>query len=167
MENELMTDPKEKAEHIMLVDLGRNDVGRIAKTGTVTVDENEIIERYSHVMHLVSHVSGKLRDDKDVFDVIPAVFPAGTLSGAPKIRAMQIIEELENQARVIYGGAIGYISYTKNTDLAIIIRTAIVKGDQVTVQAGAGIVYNSVPKLEYKECCNKARAMIDAIKEST
>lgn len=167
LETELKNDPKERAEHIMLVDLGRNDVGRVAATGSIRVDENEVIERYSHVMHLVSHVSGKLSDDKDVFDVIQATFPAGTLTGAPKIRAMQIIDELEDHSRGIYGGAIGYISFTKNTDLAITIRTAVFQNSKIVVQAGAGIVYNSVPKLEYKECCNKAKAMIQAIQAST
>jgi len=166
LEEELLNDPKEKAEHIMLLDLGRNDLGRVAKTGTVQVDEFETIERYSHVMHMVSHVSGKLAAHKDVFDVIRATFPAGTLSGAPKIRAMEIIEELEDHSRGIYGGAIGYISFTKNTDLAITIRTAVIRGDEVIVQAGAGVVYNSVPKLEYKESRNKALGMIAAIKET-
>lgn len=166
LETELRNDPKERAEHVMLVDLGRNDVGRVAKTGTVAVNENEVIERYSHVMHLVSHVSGVLADDKDVFDVIRSTFPAGTLSGAPKIRAMQIIDELEPASRGIYGGAVGYISFTGNTDLAITIRTAIMQKDSVWVQAGAGIVYNSVPEKEYEECVNKARAMIEAIKKS-
>lgn len=166
LERELLSDPKEKAEHIMLLDLGRNDIGRVAQTGSITVDEKEVIERYSHVMHMVSHVSGTLAADKDVFDVIKATFPAGTLSGAPKIRAMEIIEELEDQARGIYGGAIGYISFTKNTDLAITIRTAVISNGTVTVQAGAGVVYNSIPELEYKECRNKALAMMAAIKES-
>lgn len=166
LEKELLSDPKEQAEHVMLLDLGRNDIGRVAQTGTVTVVEKEVVERYSHVMHLVSHVSGRLAADKDVFDVIQATFPAGTLSGAPKIRAMQIIEELEAHARGIYGGAVGYISFTKNTDLAITIRTAVVHEGIVTVQAGAGIVYNSVPELEYKECQNKARSVMAAIAES-
>lgn len=166
LEHELRTDPKERAEHVMLVDLGRNDIGRVAKTGTVRVEENELIERYSHVMHLVSHVTGELAPDKDVFDVIEATFPAGTLTGAPKIRAMQIINELEDTVRGIYGGGIGYISFSGNTDLAIAIRTAVFHKGKIRVQAGGGVVYNSVPELEYKECLNKARAMIAAIKDS-
>lgn len=166
LEQELKTDPKERAEHVMLVDLGRNDIGRVAKTGTVSVDENEVVERYSHVMHLVSHVSGELRDDLDVFDAIQATFPAGTLSGAPKIRAMQIIDELEPDQRGLYGGAVGYVSFTGNTDLAITIRTAVMQGDMVTVQAGAGIVYNSVPEKEYEECQNKAKAMLKALQSA-
>lgn len=166
LEHELRTDPKERAEHVMLVDLGRNDVGKVAKTGTVRVEENELIERYSHVMHLVSHVTGELAPGKDVFDVIEATFPAGTLTGAPKIRAMQIIDELEDTARGVYGGGIGYISFSGNTDLAIAIRTAVFHKGKIRVQAGGGVVYNSVPELEYKECLNKARAMIAAIKDS-
>jgi len=166
LEQELINDPKEQAEHIMLVDLGRNDIGRVAQTGSINVDEQDVIERYSHVMHMVSHVSGKKAEDKNVFDVIASTFPAGTLSGAPKIRAMEIIEELEEVSRGVYGGAIGYISFTGNTDLAITIRTAVVHEDRVRVQAGAGIVYNSVPELEYKECCHKAKAMIEAVKRS-
>lgn len=166
LEHELRTDPKERAEHVMLVDLGRNDVGKVAKTGSVKVEENELIERYSHVMHLVSHVTGELAPGKDVFDVIEATFPAGTLTGAPKIRAMQIIDELEDCTRGIYGGGIGYISFSGNTDLAIAIRTAVFQKGKIRVQAGGGVVYNSVPELEYKECLNKARAMITAIKDS-
>lgn len=166
LEHELRTDPKERAEHVMLVDLGRNDVGKVAKTGSVKVEENELIERYSHVMHLVSHVKGEMAPGKDVFDVIEATFPAGTLTGAPKIRAMQIIDELEDTARGIYGGGIGYISFSGNTDLAIAIRTAVFHNGKIRVQAGGGVVYNSVPELEYKECLNKARAMITAIKDS-
>lgn len=166
LEEELLHDPKENAEHIMLVDLGRNDVGRVAKTGTVKVEEAGVVERYSHVMHLVSHVTGELASDKDCFDAIAATFPAGTLSGAPKIRAMEIIEELESEARGVYGGAVGYISFTGNADLAIGIRTAIQQGDRTVVQAGAGIVYNSIPKMEYQECVNKAKAVIKAISDS-
>jgi anthranilate synthase component 1 len=163
LEEELLKDPKENAEHIMLVDLGRNDVGRVAKTGTVKVEEKGVVERYSHVMHLVSHVTGELTADKDCFDAIAATFPAGTLSGAPKIRAMEIIEELESEARGVYGGAVGYISFTGNADLAIAIRTAVQQGQRTVVQAGAGIVYNSIPKMEYQECVNKAKAVIKAI----
>lgn len=163
LENELLQDPKELAEHIMLVDLGRNDVGRVSQIGSVSVDEEKTVERYSHVMHLVSQVSGHLGAGKDAFDVIAAAFPAGTLSGAPKIRAMEIIEELEKTARGLYGGAIGYVSFTKNTDLAIAIRTAVFSGDKAVVQAGAGIVYNSDPESEYQECVNKAMAVVKAI----
>lgn len=164
METELKKDPKERAEHIMLVDLGRNDVGRVAEVGTVSVDELEVIEKYSHVMHLVSHVSGKLKKGLDAFDVIRAAFPAGTLTGAPKIRAMEIIEELEDKRRGIYGGSVGYISFTGNADTAITIRTALFKGGKIYLQAGAGIVYNSVPRLEYKECKNKAEGMLKALR---
>ncbi|MBU0506751.1 anthranilate synthase component I [bacterium] len=167
LEQELKADPKERAEHIMLVDLGRNDLGRVAKTGSIVVDEKEIVERYSHVMHLVSHVSGELAANKNAFDVIKATFPAGTLSGAPKIRAMEIIEELENHSRGIYGGAIGYISYSGNTDLAIAIRTAVLHKEKIIIQAGAGIVHDSDPEFEYEECCNKARGVLDALKSST
>lgn len=163
LEQELLADPKELAEHIMLVDLGRNDVGRVSAIGSVHVDEEKTVERYSHVMHLVSQVSGRLGAGKDAFDVIAAAFPAGTLSGAPKIRAMEIIEELEKTARGLYGGAIGYVSFTKNTDLAIAIRTAVFSGDKAVVQAGAGIVYNSDPASEYQECVNKAMALVKAI----
>lgn len=166
IERELRADPKERAEHIMLLDLGRNDIGRVAQVSSVCVDEREVIERYSHVMHLVSHVSGELASGKDVFDAIRATFPAGTLSGAPKIRAMQIIAELEKEARGIYGGAVGYISFSGNADLAIAIRTAIILVDRVVVQAGAGIVHDSVATREYDECCRKAKAVVEAIEES-
>lgn len=164
LERELLADPKELSEHIMLVDLGRNDVGRVARTGTVRVDEQKVVERYSHVMHLVSHVSGTIAQDRDVFDVIAAAFPAGTLSGAPKIRAMEIIEASEDAARGIYGGAIGYVSFTGNTDLAIAIRTAVFADDKIIVRAGAGIVANSIAENEYQECVNKAAGMIQAIR---
>lgn len=163
LEQELLQDPKELAEHIMLVDLGRNDVGRVSKISSVRVDEQKTVERYSHVMHLVSHVSGQIRDNCDAFDVIRACFPAGTLSGAPKIRAMQIIGELEPVERGLYGGAVGYVSFTGNADLAIAIRTAVIQGKTAVIQAGAGIVYNSVPENEYEECVNKAKGMIEAI----
>ncbi|MBI4412275.1 MAG: anthranilate synthase component I [Deltaproteobacteria bacterium] len=161
---ELKKDPKERAEHIMLVDLGRNDLGRVCEIGSVAVNELETVELYSHVMHLVSHVSGKLKPGLDAFDVIRAAFPAGTLTGAPKIRAMEIIEELEEKKRGIYGGCVGYISYTGNLDTAITIRTALFKDGKIYIQAGAGIVANSVPKLEYKECRNKAEGMMAALK---
>lgn len=163
LEVELKNDPKERAEHIMLVDLGRNDVGRVSEAASVVVDDLMTIERYSHVMHLVSHVSGKLKKDKTPFDVIRATFPAGTLTGAPKIRAMEIIEELEGRRRGIYGGAVGYIGFNGLLDMAITIRTALFHGGNIYIQAAAGIVYDSVPKYEYKECQNKARGMMKAL----
>jgi len=163
LEAELRADPKERAEHVMLIDLGRNDVGRVAQRGTVSVDEQFVVERYSHVMHLVSHVSGALAPGLGPFDVLRACFPAGTLSGAPKIRAMEIIEELEPCRRGLYGGAVGYLSFTGNLDFAIAIRTLLSRGDQVYVQAGAGIVADSDPEAEYQETVNKARAVIRAL----
>jgi anthranilate synthase component 1 len=156
LEQELLADPKERAEHIMLVDLGRNDLGRVCTTGSVRVDELMVVERYSHVMHIVSNVSGDLPSGRDALDVFRAVFPAGTLSGAPKIRAMEIIEELEPCRREIYGGAVGYISFTGNMDLAIAIRTMIAHAGRVHLQAGAGIVADSDPAAEYQETVNKA-----------
>jgi anthranilate synthase component 1 len=156
LEEELLADPKERAEHIMLVDLGRNDLGRVCTTGSVQVDELMVVERYSHVMHIVSNVSGELLTGRDALDVFRAVFPAGTLSGAPKIRAMEIIEELEPCRREIYGGAVGYISFTGNMDLAIAIRTMVAQGERVYLQAGAGIVADSDPAAEYQETVNKA-----------
>jgi anthranilate synthase component 1 len=164
MEHELVTDPKEVAEHIMLVDLGRNDVGRVAKIGTVAVTERMVVERYSHVMHLVSNVRGELADGMDCFDAFRATFPAGTLTGAPKIRAMEIIENLEPVRRGVYGGAVGYFSFSGNMDTGITIRTLLVKNGTVYVQAGAGIVADSDPEREHLECVNKARAMIQAIR---
>jgi anthranilate synthase component 1 len=164
MEHELVTDPKEIAEHIMLVDLGRNDVGRVAKIGTVAVTERMAVERYSHVMHLVSNVRGELADGMDCFDAFRATFPAGTLTGAPKIRAMEIIEDLEPVRRGVYGGAVGYFSFSGNMDTGITIRTILVKNGSVYVQAGAGIVADSDPEREHLECVNKARAMIQAIR---
>jgi anthranilate synthase component 1 len=160
---ELLADPKERAEHLMLIDLGRNDVGRVAEVGSVQVPEQMVVEKYSHVMHLVSHVTGTLGRGKSWVDVLRAAFPAGTLSGAPKIRAMEIIDELEPHQRGIYGGAVGYVSYTGNLDLAIAIRTLVAAGDTVYVQSGAGIVADSVPELEYQECVNKARAVLRAV----
>jgi anthranilate synthase component 1 len=160
---ELLADPKERAEHLMLIDLGRNDVGRVSEVGSVHVPEQMVIEKYSHVMHLVSHVVGALARGKSWIDVLRAAFPAGTLSGAPKIRAMEIIDELEPHQRGIYGGAVGYVSYTGNLDLAIAIRTLVSCGDTIYVQAGAGIVADSVPELEYQECVNKARAVLRAV----
>jgi anthranilate synthase component I len=164
MEHELVTDPKEIAEHIMLVDLGRNDVGRVAKIGTVDVTARMIVERYSHVMHLVSNVRGELADGLDGFAAFRATFPAGTLTGAPKIRAMEIIESLEPVRRGVYGGAVGYFSFSGNMDTGITIRTMLVKNGTVYVQAGAGIVADSDPEREHLECVNKARAMIQAIR---
>ncbi len=160
---ELLADPKERAEHLMLIDLGRNDVGRVASIGSVRVVEQMVIERYSHVMHMTSHVIGQLRAGLAWPDVLRAAFPAGTLSGAPKIRAMEIIDELEPHQRGIYGGAVGYVSYTGNLDLAIAIRTLVSHDDHVYVQAGAGLVADSIPELEYEECVNKARAVLRAV----
>jgi len=160
---ELFADPKERAEHLMLIDLGRNDVGRVAAVGSVRVVEQMVIERYSHVMHMTSHVVGTLAAGKTWLDVLRAAFPAGTLSGAPKIRAMEIIDELEPHQRGIYGGAVGYVSYTGNLDLAIAIRTLVSHGDTIYVQAGAGLVADSVAELEYQECVNKARAVLRAV----
>jgi anthranilate synthase component 1 len=161
--NELLADEKEKAEHVMLVDLGRNDVGRIAESGSVQVTEYMVVERYSHVMHMVSHVEGIIRKEFDAYDVIKATFPAGTLSGAPKIRAMEIIHELEPEPRGVYGGAVGYVSYSGNMDLAITIRTIEVSRGSVAIQAGAGIVYDSDPQRELEETRHKARGMQRAI----
>jgi anthranilate synthase component 1 len=160
---ELMQDPKERAEHIMLVDLGRNDVGRVAKIGSVKVTELLQVEKYSHVMHLVSHVVGELADGKDCYDVMRATFPQGTVSGAPKIRAMEIIEELEPTKRGPYAGAVGYFSYSGNMDTCIALRTMTVQGTRAFVQAGGGVVADSVPALEYEETLNKARALMRAI----
>ena len=162
--DELLADEKERAEHVMLVDLGRNDLGRVAVPGSVQVSDFMTIERYSHVMHIVSDIQGELKQGKNAFDVIQATFPAGTLSGAPKIRAMEIINELEPQPRVAYGGAVGYIGYDGNMDLAITIRTLEILGDKVAVQAGAGIVADSVPEQEYEETVNKAKGMVKALK---
>ncbi|HJV67087.1 MAG TPA: anthranilate synthase component I [Geomonas sp.] len=160
---ELLADPKERAEHVMLVDLGRNDLGRVCKIGTVKVSELMVIERYSHVMHIVSNVQGELADGQDAFDVVRATFPAGTLSGAPKVRAMEIIEELEGMRREVYGGAVGYFSFSGNMDMAIAIRTLVVKDGKVHLQAGAGIVADSDPATEYMETVNKAKAVVKAI----
>jgi anthranilate synthase component 1 len=162
MEAELLADPKEIAEHLMLIDLGRNDVGRIAQTGSVQLTDSMIVERYSHVMHIVSNVIGKLKPGKSAFDVLRATLPAGTLSGAPKIRAMEIIDELEPVKRGVYGGAVGYIAWAGDMDTAIAIRTAVIKDGRLYVQAGGGVVADSVPALEWKETHNKARAMFRA-----
>jgi len=163
LEKELLKDEKERAEHIMLVDLGRNDIGRVCRYGTVAVDELMVIERYSHVMHIVSNVRGKLRMDRDQFDLLRACFPAGTVSGAPKIRAMEIIDELEPTRRGTYAGSIGYFSYSGDMDTCITIRTILIKGDTAYVQAGAGLVADSDPAKEYQETQNKAMAMIKAL----
>lgn len=161
--DELLSDEKEKAEHVMLVDLGRNDIGRIAEPGSVQVSDYMVIERYSHVMHMVSHVVGILRKDQDAYDVLKATFPAGTLSGAPKIRAMEIVHELEPSPRGAYGGAVGYISYTGDMDFAITIRTLEIEKGVVAVQAGAGIVFDSDPDREFEETCHKSRGMRKAV----
>ncbi len=163
IEADLRRDPKERAEHLMLVDLGRNDIGRVCDYGSVTVNDLMVVERYSHVMHLVSHVVGRLRQDKNAFDVLRATFPAGTVTGAPKVRAMQLINELEPDARGPYAGAVGYVSFTGNMDLCITIRTALVQGRRASVQAGAGIVADSQPAREYQETRNKAAGLLHAI----
>ena len=163
LEADLLADPKERAEHIMLVDLGRNDVGRVAKIGSVEVNELMAIERYSHVIHIVSNVRGELAAGKTSFDLFVSAFPAGTVSGAPKIRAMQIVGELEPQKRGLYAGAIGYFGYNGNLDTCIVIRTIIMKGKKVHITAGAGIVADSDPRAEYEETLNKARAMLKAV----
>jgi len=163
LEADLLSDPKERAEHIMLVDLGRNDVGRVARVGTVEVNELMAIERYSHVIHIVSNVRGQLAAEKTQFDLFVSAFPAGTVSGAPKIRAMQIISELEPEKRALYAGAIGYFGYNGNLDTCIVIRTIVMKGKKVFIHAGAGIVADSDPEMEYQETLNKARAMLKAV----
>jgi anthranilate synthase component I len=163
LEAELLADPKEIAEHLMLIDLGRNDVGRISETGSVTVTDQMAVERYSHVMHIVSNVTGRLKPGLSAMDVLRATFPAGTLSGAPKIRAMEIIDELEPVKRGIYSGAVGYLSWHGNMDTAIAIRTAVIKDGELHVQAGAGIVADSVPELEWQETLNKGRALFRAV----
>lgn len=164
LEKELLADEKELAEHNMLVDLGRNDLGKISRFGSVQVEKYMSVEKYSHVMHIGSTVRGEIREDKCSLDAVDAVLPAGTLSGAPKIRAMQIIDELENNKRGIYGGAIGYIDFTGNLDTCIAIRIAFKKNGKVFVRSGAGIVADSVPKKEYQECINKAKAVMNALK---
>ena len=163
LEEELLADPKELAEHLMLIDLGRNDAGRVAHVGTVRVTEQMVIERYSHVMHIVSNVIGRLRSGMSAMDVLRATFPAGTVSGAPKIRAMEIIDELEPVKRGVYAGAVGYLSWSGNMDTAIAIRTAVVKEGTLHIQAGAGIVADSVPALEWEETMNKGRAIFRAV----
>jgi len=166
LEADLLADPKELAEHNMLVDLGRNDIGKISEFGSVVVEKYHCIERYSHVMHIGSTVRGDIREDKDALDAIDAILPAGTLSGAPKIMACQLINDLENNKRGIYGGAIGYIDFTGNLDTCIAIRIAYKKNNKVFVRSGAGIVADSVPESEFQECINKAAAVVNAIKQA-
>ncbi len=163
LELDLLDDPKERAEHLMLVDLGRNDAGRVAEIGSVEVNEYALVERYSHVMHIVSNVSGRLRAGLDWLDVLRATFPTGTLSGAPKVRAMEIIDELETVRRGFYGGCAGYLDYSGNMDMAITIRTMVVKDGKITLAAGAGIVADSTPEYEFEECAIKAQAVLMAI----
>ena len=163
---DLLADPKERAEHLMLLDLGRNDVGRVSEVGSVTVDEQFIIEYYSHVMHIVSNVTGKIRPDHDALSALIAGFPAGTVSGAPKVRAMEIIDELESERRGAYAGCIGYFGAGGDMDTCIALRTAVVKDEKVYVQAGGGIVADSDPESEYQESWNKARALMRAVEEA-
>ena len=166
LEEELLADPKERAEHLMLLDLGRNDVGRVAAIGSVQVTDQFFIERYSQVMHIVSNVEGKLRDDCDPLDALAAGFPAGTVSGAPKVRAMQIIDELEKEKRGLYAGCVGYFSAGADMDTCIALRTALIKDGTMYVQAGAGIVADSDPDFEQQECINKAKALFRAAEEA-
>ena len=163
MEKELLADPKEIAEHLMLIDLGRNDVGRVAEIGAVELTDKMVVERYSHVMHIVSNVNAKLKPDVSAMDVLRATLPAGTLSGAPKVRAMEIIDEMESVKRGVYGGAVGYLSWNGNMDTAIAIRTAVIKDNILHIQAGAGVVADSIPRLEWKETMNKGRAIFSAV----
>ncbi len=163
LEQDLLADPKERAEHVMLVDLARNDLGRVCDFGTVQVRDLMIVERYSHVMHIVSQVEGHLSADKTAYDLMRATFPAGTLSGAPKVRAMQIISELEQTARGPYGGCVGYFSFSGNLDCCITIRTALIKDGMAYVQAGGGWVNDSTPEAEFDETVNKAKAMLKAV----
>lgn len=163
LEKDLLADPKEIAEHLMLIDLGRNDAGRVSSTGTVKVTERMTVERYSHVMHIVSNVTGELSPSMNAWDVMRATFPAGTVSGAPKIRAMEIIAELEPVKRGVYAGAVGYIAWSGNLDTAIAIRTAVIRDGQLHVQAGAGVVYDSIPRNEWEETLNKGRAIFRAV----
>jgi anthranilate synthase component 1 len=162
LERELLNDPKEIAEHVQLMDLGRNDIGRVSKTGSIKVTDNMTIERYSHVMHIVSNVEGKLNNNLTAMDVLKATFPAGTVSGAPKVRAMEIINELEPTKRGIYAGAVGYLEFNGDMDVAIAIRTAVIKENTLYVQAGAGIVADSKPQNEWIETNNKAKAILRA-----
>jgi len=166
LEKDLLADEKELAEHNMLVDLGRNDLGKISDFGTVEVEKLHTIERFSHVMHIGSTVRGIIREDKDALDAVEAVLPAGTLSGAPKIRACQLIAELENNKRGIYGGAIGYVDFAGNMDTCIAIRIAYKKNGKVFIRSGAGIVADSVPEKEFEECINKAKAVVSALEQA-
>jgi anthranilate synthase component 1 len=163
IERRLLTDPKELAEHVMLVDLGRNDVGRVAEIGSVVVDEFEVVERYSHVMHIVSNVRGKIRADRDAIDLLRATFPAGTVSGAPKVRAMEVIEEVEPERRGLYAGCVGYFDYYGNMDTCIALRTLLAKNGKLYVQAGGGVVADSEPEKEFQETLHKAGALLRAI----
>jgi anthranilate synthase component 1 len=166
LEAELLADPKERAEHLMLLDLGRNDVGRVARIGSVNVTEQFVVERYSHVMHIVSNVEGQVAPSMDAISALIAGFPAGTVSGAPKVRAMEIIDELEMEKRGIYAGGVGYFSANGSMDTAIVLRTALVKDGMMYVQAGGGVVYDSDPETEFQETRNKARALIRAAEEA-
>ena len=163
LEADLLADPKELAEHLMLIDLGRNDTGRVSEIGSVELTERMVVEYYSHVMHIVSNVTGRIRKGMSAIDVLRATFPAGTVSGAPKIRAMEIIDELEPVKRGIYAGAVGYLSWSGNMDTAIAIRTAVIQGGMLHIQAGAGIVADSVPANEWEETMNKGRAIFRAV----
>ena len=163
LEEELLADPKERAEHIMLVDLGRNDIGRVCDFGSVNAREVMRVEKYSHVMHIVSDVTGRLSRDKDVYDLIRATFPAGTVTGAPKVRAMELIDKFENTRRGLYAGCVGYISFSGNIDMCIAIRTILMRERTAYVQAGGGVVLDSEPKKEYQETVNKAKALMKAI----
>ena len=166
LEAELLADPKERAEHLMLIDLGRNDVGRVAEPGSVTVPDRFIIERYSHVMHIVSNVEGTLKDGMSALDVLRASFPAGTLSGAPKIRAMEIIDELEPEKRGVYGGGVGYFAANGEMDMCIALRTAVVKDEKLYIQAGGGVVFDSDPQAEFEETVNKSNALRKAAEDA-
>jgi anthranilate synthase component 1 len=163
LEEDLLADAKEIAEHLMLIDLSRNDSGRVSKTGSVTVTKQMFVERYSHVMHIASIVESEILEDKTALDVLQATLPVGTLSGAPKVRAMEIIDELEPEKRGIYGGAMGYLGWNDNMDMAIAIRTAVIKNEKLYVQAGAGIVADSQPEMEWEETQNKAKAIVRAV----
>jgi len=167
LEEEMLNDPKERAEHLMLVDLGRNDVGRVAESGTVKVTDMMRVERYSHVMHMVSDVEATIQEDKDAFDLFRATFTAGTMTGAPKIRAMELIAEYERLKRGFYSGSVGYFAFNGDMDSSITIRTALIKRDSITLQAGAGVVADSIPELEYLEVKNKLKALLATIKDMT
>jgi anthranilate synthase component 1 len=166
LEAELLADPKERAEHLMLLDLGRNDVGRVSRIGTVTPTEQFVIERYSHVMHIVSNVEGELSEGHDALSALLAGLPAGTVSGAPKVRAMQIIDELETEKRGVYGGGVGYFASQGDMDICIALRTAVVKDGTLYVQAGGGVVYDSDPAAEYQETVNKSKALFAAARDA-